>query len=132
MTRQYWQSRLHLNSTQKTYRRWPTETLLSTWSSGEKAPALAQKTLSLPPIQSDNSAQIVELSRRSYSREREIVEAEIRTLLEKATPQQQPPQPAKTGSVVLCNLLSLHTKATHKKKRTRSRSRKKNPQIQML
>ena len=42
---------------------------------GEKAPAFSAKTLSLPPIQSDNSAQIVELSRRSYSREREIVEA---------------------------------------------------------
>ena len=99
---------------------------------GEKAPAFSAKTLSLPPIQSDNSAQIVELSRRSYSREREIVEAEIRTLLEKATPQQQPPQPAKNWVSGTMQSSQPTHEGDSQKKRTRSRSRKKNPQIQML
>lgn len=94
---------------------------------GEKAPAFSAKTLSLPPIQSDNSAQIVELSRRSYSREREIVEAEIRTLLEKATPQQQPPQPAKNWVTGTMQSSQSTHEGDSQKKRTRSRSRKKKP-----
>ena len=91
---------------------------------GEKAPAFSAKTLSLPPIQADNSTQIVELSRRSYSRPREEVELEIQTLLGKESAPL--PQPAKnwvTGTMQNNNNQSQQDPA---KKRARSRSRNKN------
>lgn len=48
---------------------------------GEKVPAFSAKTLMLPPNQIDNSAQIIENSRRLYSRLRGDVEAEINALI---------------------------------------------------
>lgn len=44
---------------------------------GEKTPAFSATTLALPPEQIDNSPQIIENSRRLYSRTRADVEAEI-------------------------------------------------------
>ncbi len=94
---------------------------------GEKAPAFSAKTLGLPPIQADNSPQIVALSRRLYSREREEVELEIQTLLGKGT-EQPTPQPAKnwvTGTMQQNQ--QPNQDGSGQKKRTRSRSRKKKP-----
>lgn len=44
---------------------------------GEKTPAFSGKTLELPPAQADNTPQIIEYSRRAYSRSREDVEKQI-------------------------------------------------------
>ncbi len=44
---------------------------------GEKAPAFNATTLSLPPAQIDNTAKIIENTRRNYSRSRAEVEREI-------------------------------------------------------
>lgn len=49
--------------------------------SGEKAPAFSATTLKLPPEQIDNTPQIIEHSRRLYSRPRADVEAEINALI---------------------------------------------------
>lgn len=49
--------------------------------SGEKSPAFSATTLALPPEQIDNTAQIIENSRRLYSRSRADVEAEINDLI---------------------------------------------------
>lgn len=91
---------------------------------GEKAPAFSARTLSLPPVQADNSPQIVELSRRTYSRDREEIELEIQTLLGKATPQQTP-QPAKNWVTGTMNNNQTPQDGSAPKKRTRTRSRKK-------
>lgn len=48
---------------------------------GEKAPAFSATTLKLPPEQIDNTQQIIENSRRLYSRSRSDVEAEINALI---------------------------------------------------
>lgn len=48
---------------------------------GEKAPAFSATTLALPPEQIDNTPQIIENSRRLYSRLRSDVEAEINALI---------------------------------------------------
>ncbi len=48
---------------------------------GEKAPAFSATTLALPPEQVDNTPQIIENSRRLYSRVRSDVEAEINALM---------------------------------------------------
>jgi hypothetical protein len=57
---------------------------------GEKAPAFSATTLKLPPEQVDNSPQIIENSRRLYSRPRADVEAEINALIN--TPASLQPQ----------------------------------------
>ena len=44
---------------------------------GEKTPAFSGTTLELPPAQADNTPQIIEHSRRTYSRNREDVEKQI-------------------------------------------------------
>lgn len=44
---------------------------------GEKAPAFSAKTLELPPPQNDNTAYIVENTRKRYSRTREDIQQEI-------------------------------------------------------
>lgn len=49
---------------------------------GEKAPAFNATTLSLPEPQADNTARIIENTRRNYSRPRGEVEAEIKQTLE--------------------------------------------------
>ncbi|MBI3494983.1 type IV secretion system DNA-binding domain-containing protein [Candidatus Saccharibacteria bacterium] len=91
---------------------------------GEKAPAFSARTLGLPPVQADNSPQIVALSRRSFSRDREEVELEIQTLLEKATPQQTP-QPAKNWVTGTMSNNQKPQDGSEPKKRSRTRSRKK-------
>ncbi len=48
---------------------------------GEKAPAFSATTLKLPPEQIDTTPQIIENSRRLYSRNRSDVEAEINSLI---------------------------------------------------
>lgn len=48
---------------------------------GEKAPAFSATTLKLPPEQVDTTLQIIENSRRLYSRSRSEVEAEINSLI---------------------------------------------------
>ena len=48
---------------------------------GEKTPAFSATTLALPPEQIDNTPQIIENSRRLYSRTRAEVEAEINALI---------------------------------------------------
>lgn len=94
---------------------------------GEKATAFSAKTLALPPVQADNSPQIVELSRHNYSRSREEVAAEIQAI---HTPPQAPaPQPAKnwvTGTMPQTNnQTSSSPDYSQTKKRSRSRSRNK-------
>ncbi|HEX6258240.1 MAG TPA: type IV secretion system DNA-binding domain-containing protein, partial [Candidatus Saccharimonadales bacterium] len=66
---------------------------------GEKAPAFSATTLKLPPVQSDNSAYIVENTRQLYGRPRAEVEKEIDELVATTSgqpqnpPQQQPQAP---------------------------------------
>ncbi len=70
---------------------------------GEKVPAFSATTLKLPPEQIDNSALIIEHSRRLYSRQRADVEAEINSLINMpATLQPQVnPQASKTNDTNL-------------------------------
>lgn len=49
---------------------------------GEKTPAFSARTLNLPPAQTDNTTQIIEHTRKLYSRSREVVEAEISELIQ--------------------------------------------------
>lgn len=49
---------------------------------GEKAPAFSATTLTLPPEQIDNTGRIIENTRRTYSRTRADVEAEINSLIQ--------------------------------------------------
>lgn len=63
---------------------------------GEKAPAFSATTLKLPPEQIDNSPQIIENSRRLYSRPRADIEAEINALINTPAPLQ--PQVNKAAS----------------------------------
>lgn len=44
---------------------------------GEKSPAFSGRTLRLPPVQADHTAQIIEHSRKLYSRDREEVEQTV-------------------------------------------------------
>lgn len=78
---------------------------------GEKAPAFSARTLQLPPVQSDNTAAIIENTRTLYSRKREDVEAAINNLVQPPdhlqrkgpgnprTKTPQPPQDAEESSV---------------------------------
>lgn len=61
---------------------------------GEKAPAFSATTLKLPPEQIDNSAHIIENSRRLYSRSRSEIEAEINALINSPAAPSQQTQPA--------------------------------------
>lgn len=58
---------------------------------GEKAPAFSATTLTLPPEQIDNTALIIENTRRNYSRTRAEVEKEIAELIVPPTVQKQEP-----------------------------------------
>lgn len=62
---------------------------------GEKAPAFSASTLTLPPEQTDNTALIIENTRRKYSRPRAEVEIEIDTAIkmQQQGVQQSRPQP---------------------------------------
>lgn len=117
---------------------------------GEKAPSFSATTLTLPPIQSDNSTYIVENTRRWYSRTRADIEAEISFRLnppQQAQPQATttpepaeegksttPPPAATTGKPAASPSIPQATTAPEatspeaekpKRKRSRSRSRKK-------
>lgn len=58
---------------------------------GEKAPAFSATTLTIPPVQSDNSAYIIENTRRQFSRTRAEIETEISRALNPAQGQQTQP-----------------------------------------
>lgn len=60
---------------------------------GEKAPAFSATTLTLPPAQTDVSAQIIENTRRHYARPRQEIEAEIQKNTGPQPAAQQPQQP---------------------------------------
>ena len=112
--------------------------------SGEKTPAFSARTLNLPPAQADNTAAIIENTRRIYSRSRAEVEAEISELIKPRSnaPVAQPPQPTVTtwpinaqSQVVTPDSQAKRTNDTPtqaasddstpvKRKRTRSRKRK--------
>lgn len=113
---------------------------------GEKTPAFSGRTLNLPPAQADNSAAIIENTRRLYSRSRTEVENEISELVNPRSssnaPVAQPPQPAvKTWPINAQSQVVTPESSnapqndpqqptapsqdgTQKKKRTRSRKRK--------
>lgn len=59
---------------------------------GEKAPAFSATTLTLPPLQIDNTGRIIENTRRNYSRSRTEVEQEIAEAI-KVPENLQPKQP---------------------------------------
>jgi hypothetical protein len=61
--------------------------------SGEKAPAFNATTLTLPPPQTDNTALIIENTRRSYSRSRSEVEQEIAVAIRPPESLQKQPAP---------------------------------------
>ena len=61
---------------------------------GEKAPAFSATTLKLPPEQIDNTPQIIENSRRLYSRPRADVEAEINAIINMTATTQPQSNPA--------------------------------------
>lgn len=103
---------------------------------GEKTPAFSARTLNLPPAQADNTAAIIEHTRRHYSRARAEVEQEISELVQPRAnaPAAQPQQPKVTTwpinaqSQVVTPEPSTDAKKTGeapvKKKRTRTRKRK--------
>ena len=107
---------------------------------GEKTPAFSGRTLTLPPYQTDNTPQIIEHTRRYYSRERADVEQEIRELIQPSQPQQQqqqPPQqapqqqpkkavqaPQTQGALPASSSETPAQDAPPRKKRTRTRKKK--------
>lgn len=108
---------------------------------GEKAPAFSATTLTLPPEQIDNTALIIENTRRNYSRPRAEVEAEIAEAIQvqqqniqqqKPQPQSQPQAkmwPIDQGAVAVGQVLGsgpadVSSDAKPKRKRTRTRKRK--------
>lgn len=64
---------------------------------GEKTPAFSGRTLELPPVQTDNTLQIIEHSRRIYSRDRMDVESEIRTLVDPTLTPESPKKHTREG-----------------------------------
>jgi hypothetical protein len=108
---------------------------------GEKAPAFSATTLTLPPEQIDNTALIIENTRRNYSRPRAEVEAEIAEAIavQQQGAQQSRPQPQSqaqartwpvdTGAVAVGQAIGSGpsekpSEDRPKRKRTRSRKRK--------
>ena len=115
---------------------------------GEKAPAFSATTLTLPPEQIDNSALIIENTRRLYSRPRAEVEAEISEAIAvqqqgagQPQQQQQRPQqpqsqaqakiwPVDPGAIAVGQVIGsgpatpVSTDEKPKRKRTRTRKRK--------
>jgi hypothetical protein len=120
---------------------------------GEKAPAFSATTLTLPPEQIDNSALIIENTRRNYSRSRSEVEAEISEAIavqqqgaQQSKPQPQQPQsfaqekiwPVDPGAIAVGQVIgsgpvfgsgSTEEPAKPKRKRTRTR-KKKTPTVE--
>lgn len=113
---------------------------------GEKTPAFSARTLNLPTAQTDNTASIIENTRRNYSRPRAEVEAEISNLVQprggasnnptvqQSTPVVAPKEwPINAQSQVITpdtaaaqpqEASADGSDAPKKKKRTRSRKRK--------
>lgn len=80
---------------------------------GEKVPAFSATTLTLPPIQSDFSAQIVDNTRKLYARERTEVEELIQQVI---TPQPNPAQNQQPQSKSQAAQHPIHSGATPVKK----------------
>ena len=98
---------------------------------GEKTPAFSARTLNLPPVQVDNSAQIIEHTRLVYSRTRSDIELEIASLMAAANQPAQSNQPPKDASSTpsgQSQQQSPHQDGSQKKKRTRSRKKKSSDQ----
>jgi hypothetical protein len=64
--------------------------IISMVINGEKAPGFSATTLTLPPVQADNSAQIIDNTRRNYGRPRAEIEAMIKSAI--AVPQNLQPK----------------------------------------
>ena len=116
---------------------------------GEKAPAFSATTLQLPPVQMDNTAKIVENTRRYYSRSRAEVEVEIANAIAIPDNLQQKPKshaqakqgpidsgaqavqatqtPADPSSTQQGSGEAVEAPVKPKRKRTRSRKRKTSP-----
>ncbi|MBC7565061.1 type IV secretion system DNA-binding domain-containing protein [Candidatus Saccharibacteria bacterium] len=109
---------------------------------GEKAPAFSATTLTLPPEQIDNTALIIENTRRIYSRPRAEVEIEIDAAIQmqqqgaqQARPQPQSQSQAKVwpvdgGSLTVGQVIGSgpsEGSSDDKPKRKRTRTRKKKP-----
>lgn len=116
---------------------------------GEKAPAFSATTLTLPPIQIDNTAQIIENTRRTYSRSRSEVETEIDAAIKmqqqgaaasKSQPQSQAQAknwPVDTGAIAVGQVIGSGPSpepsrgpSEEKPKRKRTRTRKKKSPVQ--
>lgn len=113
---------------------------------GEKAPAFSARTLELPPEQIDNTALIIENTRRLYSRNRSEIEQEISEAIKvpqnlQPKAQQQPQSqaqakqwPIEAGAKAVEQVIpapfgsaeqgSVDPDAPVKKKRKRTRKRK--------
>jgi hypothetical protein len=108
---------------------------------GEKAPAFSATTLTLPPEQIDNSALIIENTRRLYSRNRSEIEQEISEAIKipqnlQPKSQQQPQSqaqakqwPIEAGAKAVGQLVTAPveqgSEGLDKPKRKRTRRRKK-------
>ena len=106
---------------------------------GEKAPAFSATTLTLPPMQTDNSALIIENTRRTYSRSRAEVEKEIAEAIQVPEALRQQPQsqaqakhwPVDAGARAVGQVVTTPVRTEvggdvdDKPKRKRTRSRKK-------
>jgi len=103
---------------------------------GEKAPAFSATTLTLPPPQTDNTAKIIENTRRVYSRPRAEIEQEISAAIQPPAHLQKAPVsttqakqwPIDAGAQTATTPVATEqgTEAPAKRKRTRTR-RKKTP-----
>jgi hypothetical protein len=106
---------------------------------GEKTPAFSARTLNLPIAQADNTAAIIENTRRTYSRPRAEVEKMISDLVNSANSAPiavQPPKPNVTTWPINAQSQVItpdkpqqdsqpaNSDGAAKKKRTRSRKRK--------
>lgn len=80
---------------------------------GEKVPAFSATTLTIPPVQSDFSPQIIDNTRRLYAKERTEVEAMIQEVI---TPQPNPPTQAPPQSRAQAAHHPIHSGATPVKK----------------
>lgn len=105
---------------------------------GEKAPAFSATTLTLPPLQIDNTGRIIENTRRNYSRSRTEVEQEIAEAIKvPENLQQKQPQsqaqakqwPVDAGAMAVGQVMASvpleEGSEAPKPKRKRTRKRKK-------
>lgn len=109
---------------------------------GEKTPAFSARTLNLPPIQTDLTAEIIARTREIYSRPRAEIEAEIQSAVRppenlqpkpSANPPKPPissPKPAPERSTTMTRTEPVTTSGNDdliRPKRKRTRSRRKKP-----